>query len=53
MVFVFVDDWGWANVGYHREPPTEEIVTPHMDNLVKEGLELDQCYAYLLLGRAS
>ena len=46
IVFMLVDDWGWANVGYHRNPPTKEVVTPNIDNLVKNGLELDQHYAY-------
>ena len=46
IVFVMVDDWGWANVGYHRDPPTKEVVTPNFDSLVKQGLELDQHYAY-------
>ena len=46
LVFMLVDDWGWANVGYHRNPPTKEVVTPNIDNLVKEGLELDQHYAF-------
>ena len=46
IVFVLVDDWGWANVGYHRDPPTKEVVTPNIDSLLKEGLELDQHYAY-------
>ena len=41
IVFLLVDDWGWANAGYHRNPPTKEVVTPNMDSLVKEGLELD------------
>ena len=43
---MLVDDWGWANVGYHRDPPTHEVDTPNMDSLVKEGLELDQHYVY-------
>ena len=43
---MMVDDWGWANVGYHRNPPTPEVVTPNIDSLVKDGLELDQHYAY-------
>ena len=38
--------WGWANVGYHRNPPTREVVTPNIDDLVKQGLELNQHYAY-------
>ena len=46
IVFMMVDDWGWANVGYHRDPPTKEVVTPNIDALVKEGLELDQHYAF-------
>ena len=46
LVFMLVDDWGWANVGYHRNPPTKEVATPNIDALVKEGLELDQHYAY-------
>ena len=46
IVFGLVDDWGWANVGYHRDTPTKEVVTPNIDSLVKEGLELDQHYAY-------
>ena len=46
IVMMLVDDWGWANVGYHRDPPTREVVTPNIDDLVKQGLELDQHYAY-------
>jgi len=30
----------------HRDPPTEEVVTPNIDSLVREGLELDQHYAF-------
>ena len=46
IVFMMVDDWGWANVGYHRDPPTKEVDTPNFDSLKKEGLELDQHYVY-------
>ena len=46
IVFLLVDDWGWANVGYHRQSPNSEVITPNFDNLVKEGLEFDQHYAY-------
>ena len=46
VVFMLVDDWGWANVGYHRDPSTREVDTPNIDSLVKEGLELDQHYVY-------
>lgn len=46
ILFMIVDDWGWANVGYHRDPPTKEVITPNFDSLVKEGLELEQHYAF-------
>ena len=46
ILFLMVDDWGWANVGYHRQEPTREVQTPNFDGLVKDGLELDQHYAY-------
>ena len=46
IVMMLVDDWGWANVGYHRNPPTREVVTPNIDRLVKQGLELNQHYVY-------
>ena len=46
IIFMLVDDWGWANVGYHRDPPTREVDTPNMDSLAKEGLELDQHYSF-------
>ena len=46
IVLILVDDWGWANVGYHRETPTKEVQTPNFDSLCKQGIELDQHYAY-------
>jgi len=36
-------------VGYHRTPaddPTNEVQTPTMDSLCKEGIELNQSYAF-------
>ena len=46
IVMIMVDDWGWANVGYHRETPTKEVQTPNFDALCKQGIELDQHYAF-------
>ncbi len=46
IFFMLVDDWGWANVGYHRNGSDKEVVTPNMDGLVKTGLELDQHYVF-------
>ena len=46
IVMVLVDDWGWANVGYHQATPTPEVDTPNIDSLVNEGLKLNQHYAF-------
>ena len=46
VFFLLVDDWGWANAGYHRDTPTKEVATPNFDSLVREGLELDHHYTY-------
>ena len=49
ILLVIVDDFGWANVGYHRTPaddPTNEVQTPTMDSLCREGVELNQSYAF-------
>ena len=46
IVFMMVDDWGWADVGYHLNSTSKEVVTPNIDKLVKEGLQLDQHYVF-------
>ena len=38
IVFLFVDNVGWANVGFHRDPQTPEVVTPNLDALAKSGI---------------
>lgn len=45
IVFILVDDLGWADVGFHTGDHGL-IQTPHMDKLVQEGVELDRAYAY-------
>ncbi len=40
IIFIVADDLGWADVGWHRGFSQ----TPHMDRLVREGVELDQHY---------
>ncbi|MEX0715304.1 MAG: sulfatase-like hydrolase/transferase [Planctomycetaceae bacterium] len=40
ILFLVADDLGWNDVGYHNP----EIRTPHIDRLMKEGVELDQHY---------
>eukprot|EP00662_Eupelagonemidae_sp_cell21_P017701 gene17701-62317_t len=49
IVFYMVDDWGWADVGYHRKEsgaPEREVATPNIDQLVRDGVELDRHYVY-------
>ena len=49
ILTVLVDDWGFANAGWHRTPaddPEHEVQTPTMDALVAEGIELNQTYAF-------
>ena len=45
IVMVLGDDIGWANVGWHSRG-SAEVVTPNLDALVSEGLELDQMFAF-------
>lgn len=40
ILLIVADDMGWADVGYHNS----EIETPHIDQLAKDGVELDQFY---------
>lgn len=40
LLFIVADDLGWSDVGWHGG----FAKTPHMDRLVKEGVELDQHY---------
>ena len=49
IVMVVVDDWGWANVGYHSENP-DEVKTPNIDALAAEGIKLDRYYAPRMCG---
>jgi arylsulfatase A-like enzyme len=48
VLFVVVDDFGWADVGYHRDSPTQEVVTPTIDKLVANGIELNRHYVHMM-----
>lgn len=43
LVFLFCDNVGWANVGFHRAAPTPEVVTPNIDELVRWLVE---CFTF-------
>src|SRR5687767_13212710 len=40
ILFIVADDLGWSDVGWHGG----FAKTPHMDTLVRQGIELDQHY---------
>tara|TARA_B110001452_G_scaffold142624_1_gene118646 strand:+ start:571 stop:1038 length:468 start_codon:yes stop_codon:yes gene_type:complete len=42
LIFFMADDLGWNNVGWHNS----DMLTPHADALVKQGVELDRHYAF-------
>ena len=47
ILFVLVDDFGWANAGFHRTPeddPEGEVQTPNLDALAASGVILDRHY---------
>ena len=54
VLMVIVDDFGFAEVGWHRNVTiggvrvagTNEVRTPHLDALVRGGLELSHHYVY-------
>ena len=50
IVYALIDDFGWANAGWHRSSPDPSTVTPNLDALVAEGIELDRFYAHKFCG---
>ena len=36
IVFIFADDWGWGDLGYHGHP---YVKTPNIDRLAEEGTD--------------
>jgi len=42
VILFVIDDQGWANVGYNNKL----VITPHMDELAREGATLDRHYVF-------
>ena len=48
ILFVIVDDFGWGDIGYYRQQPSPEVLTPTMNNLATEdGLILNCHYVHM------
>jgi len=43
---LLADDYGWANVGYHRSDTSKEVATPNIDALAAAGVKLERFYTY-------
>eukprot|EP01060_Flectonema_neradi_P024161 TRINITY_DN3276_c0_g1_i1.p1 TRINITY_DN3276_c0_g1~~TRINITY_DN3276_c0_g1_i1.p1 ORF type:complete len:548 (+),score=116.71 TRINITY_DN3276_c0_g1_i1:51-1646(+) len=49
IFMVVVDDFGWGDVGYHgAKLSSGESLTPTIDGLVKEGIELNRHYVHMM-----
>lgn len=46
IIHILADDYGWANVGYHRAAGDRDVQTPNLDALMRNGIELDRFYAF-------
>ena len=48
LVFIFIDDFGWNNIGLHAstQANSAEVLTPNLDSLAHEGIILDRHYAF-------
>ena len=44
VLLLLADDYGWANAGWHAG--SAEVATPHLNALVKAGIELERHYAH-------
>jgi arylsulfatase B len=53
IVYLVIDDWGWANLANHRLNDTvgnDEFPTPNLSALASEGMLLDRLYAHKFCG---
>jgi arylsulfatase A-like enzyme len=48
ILLVVADDFGWGDIGFHRETPSREVVTPTMNSLARdEGIVLNRHYVHM------
>ena len=49
IFMVVVDDYGWGDIGYHgAKLPSGESLTPTIDGLVEQGIELNRHYVHMM-----
>eukprot|EP01052_Picozoa_sp_SAG31_P013556 SAG31_NODE_817_length_11849_cov_6.737362_8_plen_291_part_00 len=46
ILFILVDDLGYADVGFNRAQPDREVVSPALDELVASGVRLTRHYVH-------
>lgn len=46
IIFILIDDFGWADASWHREPGYSEVQSPNMHALLESGIELDRNYVH-------
>ena len=49
IIYVLVDDWGWADADWHRDGSTlNESATPFLNDMLENGIELDRLISMLV-----
>jgi arylsulfatase I/J len=46
ILYILLDDYGWADAGWHRPDGYTDVVTPRMNELTTDGVVLDRHYVY-------
>lgn len=46
ILHILLDDFGWADAGWHRPSGYSDVQSPNMDLLVREGVELERHYVF-------
>ena len=46
ILLLVADDYGWGNAGWHTNASNTEVQTPRLDDLVRQGIELNRAYQY-------
>ena len=49
IIHILADDFGWSQVGYHRENTSaaqRDVSTPNLDTLARDSLQLERFYVH-------